>query len=64
MDRGRGEEIAAAHHLRHALHRIILDEAGRKLAKSLAATSLRLLRQQGLTAADIRTRIGPAVTAQ
>jgi glutamyl-Q tRNA(Asp) synthetase len=45
-------------------HRLIHDEDGRKLAKSLASTSLRQLRAQGLAPADIRRRIGlhPAST--
>ena len=45
-------------------HRLILDEDGRKLAKSIASTSLRQLRAQGLSPAEIRRRIGlhPAST--
>ena len=39
-------------------HRLVLDEDGRKLSKSTLATSLRELRLQGLTPADIRRRVG------
>jgi glutamyl-Q tRNA(Asp) synthetase len=39
-------------------HRLILDEDGRKLSKSTRATALRELRNQGLTPADIRRRVG------
>ena len=41
-------------------HRLILDEDGRKLSKSTRATALRELRNQGLTPADIRRRVGLA----
>ena len=39
-------------------HRLILDEGGRKLAKSARDTSLRSLREQGVSAADLRHRLG------
>lgn len=39
-------------------HRLILDEAGRKLSKSTKATALRELRAQGMTPADIRRMVG------
>jgi glutamyl-Q tRNA(Asp) synthetase len=39
-------------------HRLITDEAGRKLAKSARDTSLRQLRAQGATPADIRRMCG------
>lgn len=39
-------------------HRLILDEEGRKLSKATQATSLRELRAAGLSAADIRRRLG------
>ena len=39
-------------------HRLILDDDGRKLAKSTRATSLRELRAQGTTPAAIRRMIG------
>src|ERR1700733_4136563 len=39
-------------------HRLILDEEGRKLSKSTAATGLRELRAGGATAPDIRRMIG------
>lgn len=39
-------------------HRLILDEEGRKLSKSIGSAGLRHLRQQGATPADIRQRIG------
>jgi glutamyl-Q tRNA(Asp) synthetase len=41
-------------------HRLITDEAGRKLAKSARDTSLRSLREQGATHADIRRMVGLA----
>jgi len=44
-----GLPASAYHH-----HRLILDEAGRKLAKSTRATGLRQLRAAGATPADIR----------
>jgi glutamyl-Q tRNA(Asp) synthetase len=37
-------------------HRLIVDDAGRKLAKSARDTSLRALREQGVTRAEIRRR--------
>jgi glutamyl-Q tRNA(Asp) synthetase len=43
---------------RYHHHRLILDQEGRKLSKSTAATGLRELRAQGATAADIRKRTG------
>ena len=48
-----GLHAPAYHH-----HRLILDEDGRKLSKSTRATALRELRNQGLTPADIRRRVG------
>jgi glutamyl-Q tRNA(Asp) synthetase len=39
-------------------HRLVLDDGGRKLAKSTAATALRELRAGGATPADIRRLIG------
>jgi glutamyl-Q tRNA(Asp) synthetase len=39
-------------------HRLILDDAGRKISKSTAATALRDLRAGGATPADIRRLIG------
>lgn len=39
-------------------HKLILDEDGRKLSKSTQATSLRALRAEGATPADIRRRVG------
>jgi glutamyl-Q tRNA(Asp) synthetase len=41
-------------------HRLITDAHGRKLAKSAGATSLRELRRQGLTPADVRGLVGLA----
>lgn len=43
---------------RYRHHRLLLDADGRKLSKSNAATGLRELRAQGLTASDIRRRVG------
>jgi glutamyl-Q tRNA(Asp) synthetase len=42
---------------RYHHHRLITDEAGRKLAKSARDTSLRSLRAAGVTAADVRRLI-------
>ena len=39
-------------------HRLLLDETGRKLAKSAASTPLRKLRAEATTASDIRRRLG------
>jgi glutamyl-Q tRNA(Asp) synthetase len=39
-------------------HRLILDEAGRKLSKSTKATALRALRADGATPPDIRRMVG------
>ena len=39
-------------------HRLVVDPAGRKLAKSARDTSLRSLREQGVTRAEIRRRVG------
>jgi glutamyl-Q tRNA(Asp) synthetase len=41
-------------------HRLILDTAGQKLAKSTRATALRTLREDGASAADIRAMVGLA----
>jgi glutamyl-Q tRNA(Asp) synthetase len=41
-------------------HRLVLDADGRKLSKSTEATALRMLRQDGATAADIRRMVGLA----
>ena len=50
-----GLAAPAYHH-----HRLVLDEAGRKLSKSTQATGLRELRAQGMTPADIRRLVGLA----
>lgn len=39
-------------------HRLVLDEAGAKLSKSAKSTSLRELRAQGQTPADVRALLG------
>jgi glutamyl-Q tRNA(Asp) synthetase len=39
-------------------HRLILDQAGQKLAKSTNATGLRELRAAGLNPSDIRRLVG------
>jgi glutamyl-Q tRNA(Asp) synthetase len=39
-------------------HRLILDDAGRKLSKSTRATALRELRAQGVTPRDVRRLVG------
>jgi glutamyl-Q tRNA(Asp) synthetase len=43
---------------RYRHHRLILDEAGRKLSKSTGAAGLATLRAAGATPADIRRRVG------
>jgi glutamyl-Q tRNA(Asp) synthetase len=43
---------------RYRHHRLILDDDGRKLSKSTAATGLRELRAGGLTPSDIRRMVG------
>jgi glutamyl-Q tRNA(Asp) synthetase len=39
-------------------HRLVRDESGRKLSKSIASTGLRALRARGATPADIRATVG------
>jgi glutamyl-Q tRNA(Asp) synthetase len=39
-------------------HRLVLDNAGRKLSKSTSATALRELRKAGATPADVRHMVG------
>jgi glutamyl-Q tRNA(Asp) synthetase len=41
-------------------HRLVLDYDGRKLSKSDGATGLRMLRERGVTPAEIRRRVGLA----
>ncbi len=41
-------------------HRLILDAHGQKLSKSTRATTLRALREDGASAADIRRVVGLA----
>jgi glutamyl-Q tRNA(Asp) synthetase len=45
---------------RYRHHRLVLDDAGRKLSKSTRATALRELRAAGVTADDIRRKVGLA----
>jgi glutamyl-Q tRNA(Asp) synthetase len=45
--------VPAYHH-----HDLVLDEAGQKLSKSRSAKSIRVLRQEGLSPADIYARLG------
>lgn len=67
----RGKDIEAATPLHNLLqrllglptphylhHDLVLDETGQKLSKSLRSTALRQLRQDGVTPADIRQRLG------
>jgi glutamyl-Q tRNA(Asp) synthetase len=46
----------ATPHYHH--HRLIGDESGHKLSKSEGATSLRRLREDGVTPAEIRAALG------
>lgn len=48
-----GLPVPVYHH-----HRLILDAAGRKLAKSTRSTALRELRARGMTPTDIRRMVG------
>ncbi len=41
-------------------HRLIMDETGRKLAKSAKDTSLRALRERGASVAEVRRLVGLA----
>ena len=67
----RGKDIEAATSLHKLLqrllglptphythHRLIIDESGQKLSKSLKSTALRHLRDDGVTPSDIRKRLG------
>ena len=42
----------------YAHHPLLLDADGRRLAKRDGAVSLRALREQGMTAADVLAQIG------
>jgi glutamyl-Q tRNA(Asp) synthetase len=42
----------------YTFHKLILDDAGKKLSKSKGSTSLRSLREAGRTAAEIRKELG------
>jgi len=42
----------------YAHHGLILDDEERKLSKSKGAPSLRSLREAGVTAAEVRRRVG------
>ena len=52
------QELLALREPSYHHHRLVLDEDGRKLSKSIASTSLRKLRASGMTPLDIRRRIG------
>jgi glutamyl-Q tRNA(Asp) synthetase len=67
----RGEDLLASTHIQRMLqallglpepgyahHRLVLDDAGRKLSKRDGAVTLTSLREAGATPADIRARIG------
>lgn len=67
----RGFDLFAASHVQRLLqalldlpapryrhHKLILDERGRKFSKRDASVTLRSLRQAGVTAADIKARLG------
>lgn len=43
---------------RYSHHRLILDATGKRLAKRDQATALRTLREQGITAHEVRARLG------
>jgi len=67
----RGEDLLSATHIQRLLqallrlpepayahHPLVLDENGKKFSKRDGAVSLQSLRDEGLTPADIRARIG------
>jgi len=67
----RGEDLLSATHIQRLLqallrlpepayahHALVLDENGKKFSKRDGAVSLQSLRDEGLTPADIRARIG------
>ena len=67
----RGNDLFAATHVQRLLqdilglaepayahHRLILDESGRKFSKRDSSVTLSLLRESGVTASEIRKRIG------
>jgi glutamyl-Q tRNA(Asp) synthetase len=67
----RGEDLFAATHVQRLLqvllglpepdyahHRLILDAQGRKFSKRDHAVTLRSLRERGVTAAEVRARVG------
>jgi len=67
----RGEDLLSATHIQRLLqallklpepsyahHPLVLDETGKKFSKRDGAVTLQSLREQGLTPADIRARIG------
>lgn len=67
----RGEDLFAATHVHRLLqallglptpeyhhHRLLADEAGRRLAKRDRAATLHSLRESGVSAADVRKRLG------
>ncbi len=45
-------------------HRLVLDEDGKKLAKSKGSKTLRALREGGVTAADVRAMLGERMGTQ
>lgn len=51
------EMLGLPHPIYHH-HDLVLDDAGRKLSKSLGSTSLRDLRESGKTAAQVRRQLG------
>ncbi|MCV0428164.1 MAG: tRNA glutamyl-Q(34) synthetase GluQRS [Roseibium sp.] len=52
------QELLGLPQPRYRHHRLVLDEDGRKLSKSTHATSLRSLRENGLTHVQLRNLIG------
>ncbi len=52
------KELFGLHAPDYAHHRLIVDETGKKFSKRSEAVTLRALRADGVTPADIRKRLG------
>jgi glutamyl-Q tRNA(Asp) synthetase len=52
------QRLLGLHTPNYIHHDLVLDEKGQKLSKSLRSTALRDLREDGVTAREIRQRLG------